>query len=249
MRLRLIALGCALTGTLGLLVLPSAASAGTTGRQAPSKAPTALSITSRATAYRYGDIVRLTVKLGPASADRAVSVYATPAGEPRMLIETGRVSAAGTLDPEYRLTRTTTFTAVFRGDGRHAPATATRTVRTAASVAVRVAGYFRQTRIGRLPYYVFRASGTLTLHATVRPAKPGECLEPETQQYDHGIGWTSDTRYGCDALDAVGHDTAPFTLTQAAGAKFRIRADYVHSRADTANLSADSQWLYLTVVK
>lgn len=70
-------------------------------------------------------------------------------------------------------------------------------------------------RVPGVSYAVFRTAGTLTLYSTVAPGKPGECLEPETEQYDKGAGWYADTRYGCDKLDSASHDTAPFSLSQA----------------------------------
>ncbi|HEX9042574.1 MAG TPA: hypothetical protein VF838_16430 [Trebonia sp.] len=43
--------------------------------------------------------------------------------------------------------------------------------------------------------------------------------------------------------------SGPFTLVRAAGARYRIRADYVRGPRNLANLSADGPWLYLIVVK
>ena len=98
--------------------------------------------------------------------------------------------------------------------------------------------------VARLP-----TSSMLVLHATVSPNKHGECLKPETEQWDTGAGWDDDTGYGCDTLDSGSHDSAPFNLAQAVGDRYRIRADYVRSARDLANLSADGPWLYLVVVK
>ncbi len=89
----------------------------------------------------------------------------------------------------------------------------------------------------------------LVLHVTVSPNKRGECLKPETDQRDTGSGWGDRTSYGCDSLDGDSHDSAPFNLVQAFGDRYRIRADYVHSARDHANLSADGPWLCLIVVK
>ena len=94
-----------------------------------------------------------------------------------------------------------------------------------ARVADRVGGSFKKTKVGGVAYQVFHGSGTLTLYATVTPPKHGECLEPESQQYDSGVGWDADTKYGCDGLDAASHDAAPFTLNLAVGDRYRIRGD------------------------
>jgi hypothetical protein len=270
MRPRIIALGCALTGTLGFLALSPAALADSTARadstavsqaavtvQAPAvavnvalkRAKPTLAITSRAAAYPYEANVAITVTLHAKLAGRVISIYATPAGEARTRLGTGKVNAKGKISALYWLVRTTTFTAVFAGDARDLPATAQRTVSSVARVATAVGGYFKKMKLSGLTYDVYHSSGTLTLHSTVAPNKHGECLEPETEQFDQGVGWDADTKYGCDKLDSGSHDSAPFSLLQAVGDKYRIRADYIHSAKDTANLSADSGWLYFLVVK
>jgi hypothetical protein len=279
MRPRLIALGCVLTGAFGFLALSppvladSTALADSTVRadstggaalnqaaltvQAPAatvratrkRAKPTLSISSRVTAYPYASKVAITVTLHAKLAGRVVSIYATPAGEARRLLGTGKVNARGKISTVYRLVRTTTFTAVFAGDARDLPATAHRTLDATARVAIALSGYFRKMKISGLTYDVYHGSGTLTLHSTVTPNKHGECLEPETEQFDPGVGWDADTKYGCDTLDGESHDSAPFDLAQAVGDKYRIRADYIRSARDKTNLSADSGWLYFVVVK
>ncbi len=79
-------------------------------------------------------------------------------------------------------------------------------------------------------YDVFHGTGTLTLYSTVAPNKRGECLEPETEQYDKGVGWDADTKYGCDKLDSGSHDAAPFSLSLAVGDRYRIRGDYLRGQ-------------------
>jgi hypothetical protein len=246
---RLITFGCSLAGAVGLLALSPAAA------QAVSQVKPALSISTPADSYTYGSKVKLTVTLA-AAADRTVSVYAKPAGQPRKLVATGKVNAKGKLYDTYRITRTTTFTAVLAGgksahgkSAAAATAAASRTVTAAALVADTIAGSAKTAKIDGLTYRVFPSSGTLTLHASVAPGKKGECLEPETEQFDAGAGWEADAKYGCDTLNSASQDSAPFSLAQAAGDRYRIRADYVRSAKDTANLSAKGPWLYFEVVK
>ena len=209
----------------------------------------ALSIRTSSTSYAYSSRVWLTVRLGRTHANRMVSIYAAPVGVRDWRWRSGKVNSAGRLRVLFRLTRTTTFTVVFRGDPRDAPARASRTVYALARVADAVSGYYANTRVGGVTYYVFHANRLLVLHATVSPNKHGECLKPETQQWDTGSGWDDDTTYGCDSLDSGSHDTAPFNLAQAVGDRYRIRADYVRGKRDLANLSTDGPWLYLMVVK
>jgi hypothetical protein len=274
MRSRNIALGCALAGALGLTALPlttthaasrpvtasTATRAALTGPALPLPAPVttavvtrktapALSIRTNATIYAYASRVWLTVSLGRTRANRAVAIYAAPVGVRDWLWHSGKVNSAGKLRVYFRLTRTTTFTVVFGGDARDAPVRASRTVQALARVADGISGYYARTRVGGTTYYVFHASKQLVLRATVSPSKGGECLKPETEQWDTGAGWDDDTAYGCDLLDSGSHDSAPFNLAQAIGDRYRIRADYVRGARDLANLSADGSWLYLTVVR
>ncbi|HEY3877563.1 MAG TPA: hypothetical protein VGM12_03085 [Trebonia sp.] len=241
MRPRLAAIGCAFAGAVGLLALPAAA-------QASSLPKPAMSVTT-AGSYAYGARVKVTVTLKAKQPGAAVALYATPAGGKRTLVAAGKVDAAGKLYPAYTVTRATTFTAVFGGDAADAPSTASRTVTVAARVTDALTGYTSTTKTGGVTYRVYHGTGTLTLKSTVTPDKHGECLEPESEQYDAGTGWDADSKYGCDTLDSASHDTAPFSLKQAVGDRYRIRADYVRRGGDTANLSADAPWLYFEVIK
>jgi hypothetical protein len=272
-RSRNVAFGCALAGALGLVALPPATARASSPAAASAVTPTALtrsaltrfapvtpavvarkpapplSIQTSATTYPYSSRVWLTVSLGRTRANRMVAIYATPVGVRNWLWHRGRVNWAGKLRVYFRLTRTTTFTVVFGGDAHNAPASASRTVQAFARVADAISGYSARTRVGRTTYYVFHAKRMLVLHAAVSPNKHGECLKPETEQWDTGSGWDDDTAYGCDSLDSGSHDSAPFNLAQAVGDRYRIRADYVRDPRDRANLSANGPWLYLTVVR
>lgn len=246
MRVRSMAVSCALAGALGLLA-PPAALARAASAGAPPGPP--ISVSSPVTDNPYGARVTVTVTLGPTFGDRRVSLYAAPAGEARRLVATGEVNAQGKWYPTYPITRATAFTAVFAGDAQDGPSWASRTLTAYARVTDRVAGYYKTSRggDGRV-YYVFHGADALALHSTVTPGKPGECLEPETQQYAPGAGWDADTRYGCDQLDGSSHDTAPFALSRAVGTRYRIRGDYVRGQ-DTANLSAAGPWRYFIVTR
>ena len=208
-----------------------------------------LSISSPATNYRYGADARLTVTLGPTSGNRRVSLYASPYGEQRRLVATGDVNAQGKWYPTYSIGRKTTLTVVFAGDSLNAPNSAHVTLNAYAQVANRLTGYFKTAKINGLTFEVFHGSGTLTLYSTVTPNKHGECLEPESEQFQPGKTWYADTKYGCDTLDSTSHDTAPFQLNMAVGDRYRIRSDYNRSPKDPSNLNQQGPWLYFEVVK
>jgi hypothetical protein len=248
MRLRLIAAGCALTGALGCPALSPASAAASVGGPILAGKPQ-ISVTSPVTDNPYGARVTLTVTLGPTLTDREVSLYATPVGQPRRLVATGNVDAKGKWYPAYTITKTTTFTAVFAGDALNPANSASRTLYAYARVASRLTGYFKTVKSSGTVYRVFHGTGTVTLDSTVAPNKHGECLEPETEQYDKSAGWHADRKYGCDKLDSASHDTAPFSLSAAVGGRYRIRGDYLRGTRDTANLNEQGPWLYFTVTK
>ncbi|HEY6495854.1 MAG TPA: carboxypeptidase-like regulatory domain-containing protein [Trebonia sp.] len=208
-----------------------------------------ISVSAPVTNNPYGSKVTLTVTLGPTFADRQVSLYASPYGEGRTLVATGEVNAQGKWYPTYSITRKTLFTAVFAGDSHNDPNSASLTLQAYAGVADRITGYFETTKIGGVSYDVFHGASTLTLYSTVMPAKHGECLEPETEQFESGKSWDADTKYGCDSLTSESHDTAPFTVNLAIGDRYRIRGDYIRGAKDLANLSQQGPWLYFEVVK
>jgi hypothetical protein len=244
MRLRHIALGCTLTGALGCLALLPA-----TARAAVETSKPKLTISAPATDNRYGAVVKFTVTLGSTVADRKVSLYASPYGEAHKLVATANVNAQGKWYPTYSITRKTTFTVVFGGDSHNSANSANITLQAYARVANRIGGFFKTTKSGGVTYEIYHGSGTLTLYSTVTPAKHGECLEPESEQYNPGAGWGADTKYGCDKLDTASHDAAPFSLNLAVGDRYRIRGDYFRSAKDLANLNQQGPWLYLEVVR
>lgn len=269
MRFRHIALGCALTGGLAFVAAPPgtalADSTGLAGSNtllggkpaligkplptAPGAAQPQISVSSPVTDNPYGAKVTLTVTLGPTFTDRTVSLYATPFGGVRELVATGTVDAKRKWYARYWITRATTFTAVFAGDAYNAANSASLTLDAYARVTGRLTGGYKTSKSsGGAVYDVFHGTGTLTLYSTVAPDKAGECLEPETEQYDKGVGWDADTKYGCDKLDSGSHDAAPFSLSLAVGDRYRIRGDYLRGK-DTANLDAQGPWLYFTVTK
>jgi hypothetical protein len=249
MRHKLIALGCALTATLGTAAVTSSAARADTGAPAAGLPVPQMSVSTSQGGYTYGAKVPITVTIKANTPNVPVKVYAEPIGQPITLIASGNVNAQGKFSPSYFITRTTDFYAVFAGNDANAAARASRKVTSTAKVADAATGSYSTTTISGVSYQLFHGSSMLTLKATVTPNKSGECVEPETQQYDAGVGWDADTKYGCDALDSQSHDSAPFKLSQAIGSRYRIRVNFKPSAKDTANLAASGAWVYFEVAK
>ena len=60
--------------------------------------------------------------------------------------------------------------------------------------------------------------------------------------------WYANATTGCGTLSRASKVTWRFTLTNATGGQFRMRADYIRSSTDKTNVDADSSWYYFTVV-
>lgn len=200
-----------------------------------------------ATTSAYGKKVQVYALLGHTFADRKVTISVTPVGEPMQLLFSGNVESYGGISVVHSLTRTSTFTAVFAGDAHNLPASAAITVGVTAHVAGALHGAYKTTTISGVKYFVFHSSAAMKLAATVTPNKHGECVRPERQEFSLLRGWVGDHVYGCTTLNAASQAQIPLSLKGMKGHRFRIRADYVRSGKDTANLSNDGSWLYFTV--
>lgn len=125
----------AVTYTVSYAGDASHAPAGAAASFEVARTATDLTVTTDAALYPYRAAATVTVHLGATYDDRTVTLHATPYGGAPTLVASGTVDADGNLTATYRVTRRTTFTASFDGDAGYAPATATRTVRTAPHLA------------------------------------------------------------------------------------------------------------------
>jgi hypothetical protein len=92
----------------------------------------ALHTTLRVTApgsVSSGATVQVTAHLGKTYNSRVVAIYAQPAGGAKKLVKKAKVNSSGALTISYKVTKNTTFTAVFAGDAHYAPVTAKATVK------------------------------------------------------------------------------------------------------------------------
>lgn len=211
-----------------------------------SRAATSLSVTTDASSYAYGATATVTAHLGTTYNGRTVAIYAQPYGGTKALVKTGTVDGYGALRATYRLAHNTTFTAVFAGDYRYAPATAARTAYDHVRVTESLSGYYTSTTYGHTVYRVYHHTAKPQVSAAVTPGKAGQCQHFRMQQY-YGGAWHTLTTSPCYTLDSGSHAAAKISLTNAVGKRFRVASEYVHSRSDNTNLSTWSGWLYLTV--
>jgi hypothetical protein len=90
---------------------------------------TALRLTASAASVKAGTTVTVTAHLGATHTNRVVSIYAQVSGGSKKLVKRGTVNGKGLLAVSYKITKKTTFSVVFAGDGYYAPATATTAVK------------------------------------------------------------------------------------------------------------------------
>jgi hypothetical protein len=206
------------------------------------RAATSLTVGTNGSTFNYEPTVTVTVHLGTTYTSRVVSVYAQSFGaKTKTLIKSGKVNAAGKLTVTYRASHNTTFTAVFAGDARYAPATIARTVYVRAIVSEKLTGYYG--RNGK--YLLYHSSSDVDVAVSVAPNKYRECAELELQLYYEGTWY--DATSACGYLSKSSTISGRVTLNGAdTGAPYRIRVDYLRGN-DTSNLSNDSGWQYFMV--
>lgn len=90
---------------------------------------TTLRVTTSASSVASGTTVQVTAHLGKTYNSRYVAIFAQPAGGAKKLVIKAKVNAAGALTISYKVTKNTTFTAVFAGDAHYAPVTAKAVVK------------------------------------------------------------------------------------------------------------------------
>jgi hypothetical protein len=221
----------------------------TTSSVTVTRLPTTLTLATNGTNYSYGSKVTATAHLGTTYTGRTVTIYEEPyGGGAEKTLVTGKVNSSGNLTATYTPTTSTTFGASFSGDAKYAPVTTTHNVYVYAGVWLKITGYYTTAKHGSTTYKVFHHTARLTAAVTVGPNKKGECVQVEVQDYYSG-GWHANLTTGCGTLNSSSQISGYFTLTNATGGLFRIRADYVRSSSDKKNLGSDSSWSYFSVVK
>ncbi|KQW17689.1 choice-of-anchor D domain-containing protein [Streptomyces sp. Root369] len=211
-----------------------------------SRAATSVTITTDHSTYNHGQSAKITAHLGTTYNSRTVAIYAKPFGGTSVLVKSGTVDSHGNLTASYKLSRNTTFSAVFAGDYRYAPKTAARTVHTYVGISEKLSGYYTSTKYGSTLYRVYHHTAKEQLDATVTPNKAGQCIKFRVQRYYSGA-WHTQTTTPCSALSSASAGRHKMALTRSVNSRFRIAAEYVHSSRDNTNLSTWGAWQYFTV--
>ncbi|MFG2801561.1 Ig-like domain-containing protein [Streptomyces pseudovenezuelae] len=211
-----------------------------------SRAAASVTITTDHSTYAYNQSAKITAHLGTTYNSRTVAIYAKPYSGTSVLVKSGTVDSHGNLTGSYKLTRNTTFSAVFAGDYRYAPKTAARSVHTYVRISEKLSGYYTSTYYGSTLYRVYHHTTKEQLDATVTPGKAGQCVVFRVQRYYSGA-WHTQTTTPCAALSSASTGRHQMALTRSVNSRFRVAAQYVHSSRDNTNLSTWGAWQYFTV--
>lgn len=202
---------------------------------------TDITIRASASLYTYGGRGKVLAHLGPTYNGRWVSIYARPLGTsvtaPGTLIAHGKVNSNGDLSVYYTMTRRTTFSAVFYGDYRYLPASASVTSTVTSRVTLTFARYSGKSG----SYYVYRGQDPL-VRVGVSPVRTSGCAAVLAEIYSAGK-WQRTASLECAHLDTTSHAYVTFTSNRHVGSKYRMRASVA---AGTYGTSGSTGWVYWT---
>ncbi|MEU4562226.1 hypothetical protein AB0F72_27905 [Actinoplanes sp. NPDC023936] len=210
-----------------------------------SKTTPVLTLNRNGSVNAYGATVSMTAKLGATYKNRTVEIWADPYGsdQPRRLIKKGVVTSAGTLSVNHRLTRNTTFSAVFTGDTRYAARTVTSALKTKVAVSTAVTKHYK---VASSYYYVRKAKNPKFTTAMTAYPKRKQTLVFEQYSGGKWKAWKS----GTFTLSSAGTYTYTLTGTHKTGVKYRVRAVYTTGTAgDSANYTTYGSWKYFRFTK
>ncbi|MCX5396799.1 Ig-like domain repeat protein [Streptomyces sp. NBC_00102] len=210
-----------------------------------SRSAAPLTLNKNGGVYDLGADVTFTAHLGSTYKNRTVEIWVNPFGtdKPNKLVKTAVVNSAGNISTTVDLTRDTTVTAVFKGDGVYAPKSVQSTVWTRARVSTAVSGYFRTGNIGSTPYYWFHKN-TDPVITTVMSAYPGRSERLDLEVYYGGRWYAADAEFF--ELDSAGRADVWIPAPGEVGIRARIRATYVDGASgDNVNSTTYGAWKYL----
>jgi hypothetical protein len=222
-----------------------AAASGSDAVQVSRKA-TSLSLTNNGKLYSYGKDVSFTAHLGTTYKNRTVELYADPFGsdKPKKLLKKAKVNSHGNLSATVDMTRDTTVTAVFAGDGRYAGKTVKSTAYAGARISTAVSKHYKTGKIGSTTYYYFRKN-TDPVFTTTMNYYAGRKQRFQLQVYYQGSWYDSGSEYF--ALGTNGKSAVSLEAAGESGVRARMRSSYVNgSSGDTVNSTTHGAWKYFT---
>ncbi|HEX4091894.1 MAG TPA: hypothetical protein VHZ33_24540 [Trebonia sp.] len=213
------------------------------------RARASLSLTASPATAAYGQAVSFNALVqtdgNSAAPMSTLTVYAQSAGgATRTRLASRQLGGSGNIAGTVHLTRSTTLYAVFAGNAFYDATTVQKTVNVEAKVTAEISGYYG----AKQGYRLYHRAARLMLTAAVAPAKKGECVQFQVQEYVKK-SWRAVVTTGCATLNAKSQASDSLSLTKyALAVPYRVRADYIRGK-DTANLDADSGFLQFMAEK
>jgi hypothetical protein len=206
------------------------------------RASAALSISLKYKAIYYDNDAIVHIHLGHFYNGRSVTLFERPAGRAEHRLITAQVNRFGNLTARVHVMRNTTFTAVYAGDYRYAPARKSVIELAATTVHLQLKGFYATS--GK--YVLYHLGDYIRLVGSVRPAKVGSCVYFDDEVLTKGK-FTLDGASPCAAMNAhrIGvmyYNTAKVRV----GVPYRFQAYY---KGDPVNAGAATGWVYVRVTK
>jgi hypothetical protein len=208
-----------------------------------------LTLHASALAIRNHASVTVTARLGDGASSGTISIWRTPFGRSKRLVQTGAVDVTGRFAVRLPLARTNTFSATFSGDETHVPSTSA-TLRVAVKVRITgamVGGYAR-SGVYRLYHYhsscPARHARCVLYHTTVYPNHHAQCVYFRLEAL-LGRRWRMLGTTGCVRLGTASKARIRIIYNASVrGVRFRINSVF---KGDRANDAAGAAWSYFKV--
>jgi hypothetical protein len=188
----------------------------------------------------------VTIGTGAPPAGSKVTITRTASGQAErtftaVTTATGAFTFKDRTDP---IPGTYTYTASY--DGVTSAGHTVTVVPAHPAVAATLHGYYATIRHGSIVYRLYRDTARVSVAVRVGPARPGDCVRLQLQEYYRG-DWRNRLTTACGALNQAGDVTESLAASREAhGYPYRIRALFLPG-TDTAVTAAQSSWLYFEV--
>ncbi|MEE1773600.1 Ig-like domain repeat protein [Streptomyces sp. JV185] len=216
---------------------------------AVSRTATSLTLNHNKALYSYGADVSFTAHLGKTYKNRTVELWVDPFGsdKPSKLVRTGKVNSKGDLSTTVDMTRDTTVTAVFKGDGRYAPKKVTSTAFAKVKVSTSISKQYRTAKIGKTSYRYFHKK-TDPVFTTTMTYYKNRSHKLSLELYYQGKWYDAGSQYFM--LGTGGKSLVTLKGTHETGYRMRVRASYVNGTSgDSVNSTTHGAWQYFIFTK
>jgi hypothetical protein len=213
------------------------------------RATTALSLSGHGSVSSDGQVVTVTATLGTTHANRLVQFTSHRVGD---AVDTYpgapvKVNSAGKATFKLTMSRNTTVTVKFAGDGRYAPRSVSSVLYTRVKAGTGVYNRYKQKVVGSQLWSYFRTSADPKFVHVVSPY-PNRSVRTVVQ-YHSGGKWKTWRTY-TTKLSKTGMATVTVPGNYKAGVKWRARVEYLYGTSgDKANYTTAGSWRYYTFTK